>query len=151
MKQIFIWIKKYFFQVFHDRFLNKSFIKSKIFKNFFSGWFFWVASFSVRGPLYSVPYTTYLHILIWHIKQTLTPVKTKNILCLVLKDIGTKHILVHSVVYHKGGCNSTAFHRTEGNLILCGGITFMTHFMEQKLRQIVKNFLLFCCLSTNYD
>ena len=36
----------------------------------------------------------------------------------------------------------------EGNSLLCGGITLMTHFMEQKLRQIVKKFLIFCRLST---
>ena len=38
--------------------------------------------------------------------------------------------------------------QTEGDSLLCGGITLMTHFMEQKLRQIFKKFLLFCRLST---
>ena len=42
----------------------------------------------------------------------------------------------------------SGFSGTEGDSLLCGGITLMTHFMEQKLRQIVKKFLLSCLLST---
>ena len=42
----------------------------------------------------------------------------------------------------------SALIQTEGDSLLRGGISLMTHFMEQKLRQIVKKFLLFCRLST---
>ena len=38
IKQTFIWRKNNFFLEFHIRFNLKSFIKSLIFKNFFSGW-----------------------------------------------------------------------------------------------------------------
>ena len=38
--------------------------------------------------------------------------------------------------------------QTEGDSLLRGGISLMTHFMEQKLRQIFKKVLLFCRLST---
>ena len=41
-----------------------------------------------------------------------------------------------------------ALNQTKGDSLLCGGITLITHFMELKLRQNLKMFLDFWCLST---
>ena len=60
-----------------------------------------------------------------------------------------KLIMALIVLYRQG--HQTAFSQTEEDSLLCGGITLMMHFMEQKLRQIVESFYYFVLCQQKYD